>query len=73
MEPDYHIEWADLGLTVVVERIAAYPRAYPEYETEALREVQQWSERNSCGKRTSFDTWQFRSDAEKTAFLLRWQ
>lgn len=34
--------------------------------------VHQWSKENDCGIRTSFDTWQFRTDEEMTVFLLRW-
>ena len=34
--------------------------------------VHEWSNENDCGVRTSFDTWQFRTEAEITVFLLRW-
>lgn len=34
--------------------------------------VHKWSKENDCGIRTSFDTWQFRTDEEMTVFLLRW-
>jgi len=37
-----------------------------------LVEIQQWCQDNNCGKRTSFDTFQFRNRQEITAFLLRW-
>ena len=30
------------------------------------------SKENNGGVRTSFDTWQFRTDEEITVFLLRW-
>lgn len=34
--------------------------------------VQEWTERNNCGVRMSFDTWRFRDDTEITMFLLKW-
>jgi hypothetical protein len=37
-----------------------------------LKEIQQWSQANSCGVRMSYDMWQFKTPAEVTAFLLRW-
>ena len=37
-----------------------------------LEPVQQWCRESRCGTRTSFDTFVFRTAAEKTMFLLRW-
>jgi hypothetical protein len=37
-----------------------------------LDPVQKWSREHDCGVRTSFDTWQFRTDEEITMFLLKW-
>lgn len=34
--------------------------------------VQEWCEKNNCGKRISFDQFRFRSKKEMTLFLLRW-
>jgi len=34
--------------------------------------VQQWCQDVNCGRRTSFDTWQFSTREEITMFLLRW-
>lgn len=34
--------------------------------------IQKWCEENTCGKRTSFDTFIFRNEKELTIFLLRW-
>jgi hypothetical protein len=34
--------------------------------------IQQWCEENNCGKRVSFDTFQFKTNAQKTMFLLKW-
>jgi len=35
-------------------------------------EIQRWCDENDCGRRTSYDTFQFRNQQEITAFLLRW-
>jgi hypothetical protein len=37
-----------------------------------MNPIQAWCEDNKCGIRTSFDTFQFKSNAEMTMFLLRW-
>lgn len=37
-----------------------------------LTEIQQWCTENNCGRRVSFDTFQFRNQREITMFLLRW-
>lgn len=37
-----------------------------------LDPIQKWSEENKCGRRMSFDLWQFRTKEEVTLFLLRW-
>jgi hypothetical protein len=34
--------------------------------------IQQWCNEHNCGKRISFDTFQFKSKAQITMFLLRW-
>ena len=34
--------------------------------------IQTWCEKNNCGTRTSFDTFQFRNKKEITIFLLKW-
>ncbi len=34
--------------------------------------IQQWCEEHRCGRRISFDTFQFKSKKEITMFLLRW-
>jgi hypothetical protein len=41
------------------------------HETE-MDEIQVWSWETGIGKRMSFDTWQFKTSADITAFLLRW-
>ena len=37
-----------------------------------LDPVQEWCYKNSCGRRTSFEQFRFRNEAEVTAFLLKW-
>ena len=39
---------------------------------EHLIPVQKWCEQNDCGRRMSFDLWQFNDEQQVTAFLLRW-
>ena len=34
--------------------------------------VQKWCVEHDCGKRLSFDLFQFRTEAEVTMFMLRW-
>jgi hypothetical protein len=34
--------------------------------------IQEWCEKNNCGKRISFDTFRFRNKKEMTMFLLKW-
>ena len=37
-----------------------------------LMPVQEWCNENNCGKRVSFDQFQFRNKKEMTMFLLKW-
>lgn len=37
-----------------------------------LEPVQEWCMHNRCGRRTSFDTFKFRNEAELSMFLLKW-
>ena len=34
--------------------------------------IQEWCQEHNCGKRVSFDTFQFKTSAQKTMFLLKW-
>ena len=75
----------DKSMKIVWERDAAYPLiviariAYdhgPVTQT-GLREhnlepIQLWCMHNRCGRRTSFDTFKFRNEAELSMFLLKW-
>lgn len=35
--------------------------------------IQHWCEANKCGRRISFDMFQFKNNKELTMFLLKWQ
>ena len=73
------------SMKIVWERDAAYPLiivariAYdhgPITQT-GLREhnlepIQLWCMHNRCGRRTSFDTFKFRNEAELSMFFLKW-
>lgn len=37
-----------------------------------LDPIQKWCEDHNCGVRTSFDTFRFKNQKEKTMFLLKW-
>ena len=37
-----------------------------------LDPVQEWCMHNRCGRRTSFEQFRFRNEAEVTMFLLKW-
>lgn len=49
------------------------PGGWPTGISEAdMDPVQAWCSQHHCGRRMSFDTWQFRDQREITMFLLRW-
>lgn len=37
-----------------------------------INPISQWCLANNCGRRMSFDTFQFRNEKEITVFLLKW-
>ena len=39
---------------------------------QELNQVQQWCRQACCGTRVSYDTFQFESQEQMSAFLLRW-
>lgn len=41
-------------------------------EEDDLNPIQEWSMQTGCGKRTSFDVWKFKTEAELSMFRLRW-
>jgi hypothetical protein len=39
---------------------------------EELDEIAKWSDINHCGRRMSYDMWQFKNPEQVTLFLLKW-
>ncbi len=54
-------------------RVEVGPRGFEVGLNEQdIDPIQQWCEEHNCGRRTSFDTFQFKNKAQMTMFLLRW-
>ena len=54
-------------------RTRVQPRGYEVGINEQdMDPIQKWCEEHNCGKRVSFDTFQFKTSAQKTMFLLKW-
>lgn len=68
------IQWVEKGrLSLVATLPAPGPRGFELGLAEKdIDPIQQWCEEHNCGTRTSFDTFHFRNQKEKTMFLLRW-
>lgn len=73
-EKDKNFVWTegDKPLTLV-----ARPKVQPRGLERGINEkdidpIQQWCEEHNCGRRTSFDTFQFKNKSQITMFLLRW-
>jgi hypothetical protein len=71
---DKKIKWVSAeGRLRLAARAQIQPRGWEVGLTEAeMDAVHQWCQTNNCGKRTSFDTFQFKNRKEMTMFLLRW-
>lgn len=39
---------------------------------EHIAEIVRWSEVTKCGRRMAYNMWQFKTDRDMTAFVLRW-
>jgi hypothetical protein len=39
---------------------------------DLLSKIQDWSKDNKCGKRTSYENWDFKTEQDMMRFLLRW-
>ena len=37
-----------------------------------LDQIQAWSQETKCGRRVSYDMWQFNNEEQITVFLLKW-
>jgi len=68
------IVWREKGrLSLVATLPAPGPRGFELGLAERdIDPIQKWCEEHTCGTRTSFNTFRFRSQKEKTIFLLRW-
>jgi hypothetical protein len=54
-------------------RVEVAPRGFEVGLNENdIDPIQQWCEEHHCGRRVSFDTFQFKNKKEITMFLLRW-
>jgi hypothetical protein len=71
---DKKIKWVrSEGRLRLAARAEIQPRGWEVGLTESeMNAVHAWCEDHHCGRRTSFDTFQFRSKKEMTMFLLRW-
>jgi hypothetical protein len=71
---DKKIKWVQSeGRLRLAARAELLPRGWEVGLTEAeMDAVHEWCREHNCGKRTSFDTFQFRSKKEMTMFLLKW-
>lgn len=71
---DKKIKWVQSeGRLRLAARAEIQPRGWEVGLTEAeMDAVHQWCLEHNCGRRTSFDTFQFKNKKEMTMFLLRW-
>ena len=69
-----YIRWNRDGMTLRATFIGTdYSNpAFNGLKESDMDPVHEWCKQTECGTRTSFDTWQFRTEAEITVFLLRW-
>lgn len=68
------IKWQRLPgtkLQAYIDDVA--PRGFERGLNESdMDPIQKWSEECNCGKRMSFNVWQFKSSKQITMFLLKW-
>jgi hypothetical protein len=71
---DKKIKWLHSeGRLRLTARAEIKPRGWEVGLGEAdMEPVQAWCEQHHCGRRTSFDTFQFKNKKEITMFLLKW-
>ena len=72
--PKPKIKWKQLPgnkLQAYVDEIQArgFERGLNESDMDP---IQDWSKECNCGVRTSFNTWEFKSDKHITMFLMKW-
>jgi hypothetical protein len=68
------IKWQRLpGLKLQAYTDDVAPRGFERGLNENdLEPIQKWSEETNCGKRMSFNVWQFKNEKQITMFILRW-
>ena len=71
---DKKIKWIQSeGRLRLAARAEIQPRGWEVGLNESdMEPIQAWCQQTNCGRRTSFDTFQFRNKKEMTMFLLRW-
>lgn len=71
---DKKIRWVPAARRLsLAARAEIQPRGWEVGLTETeMNAVHDWCEEHHCGRRTSFDTFQFKNKKEMTMFLLRW-
>ena len=68
------IKWQRLpGLKLQAYVDEIQPRGFERgLREDDMDPVQAWCEQSNCGKRISFNIWQFKSRKHMTMFLIRW-
>jgi hypothetical protein len=68
------IKWQHLpGLKLQAYTDDVAPRGFERGLNESdMDPIQSWSDKTKCGRRISFNIWQFKSKKYITMFLLRW-
>jgi len=74
MTPMPKIKWQELpGLKLQAYVDDIQPRGFERgLREDDMDPVQAWCEQSNCGKRISFNIWQFKSRKHMTMFLIRW-
>ena len=68
------VKWQELpGLKLQAYVDDIQPRGFERgLREDDMDPVQAWCEQSNCGKRISFNVWQFKSRKHMTMFLIRW-
>ena len=68
------VKWQELpGLKLQAYVDDIQPRGFERgLREDDMDPVQAWCEQANCGKRISFNIWQFKSRKHMTMFLIRW-
>ena len=68
------IKWQRLpGLKLQAYTDDVAPRGFERGLNEAdMDPIQAWADKCNCGKRMSFNVWQFKNEKQITMFLIKW-